>query len=53
MARQITCECGYIARGDTEDEVVDLIQEHLRADHPQLLVQLTREDIAGWVEIVE
>lgn len=53
MARQITCECGYIARGQTEDEVVDLIQEHLRADHPQLLAQLTREDIAGWVEIVE
>jgi predicted small metal-binding protein len=53
MARQITCECGYIARSQTEDEVVDLIQEHLRSDHPQLLAQLTREDIAGWVEIVE
>ena len=53
MARQITCECGYIARGEREDEVVDLIQEHLRSDHPQLLAQLTREDIAGWVEIVE
>ena len=53
MARQITCECGYIARGETEDDVVDVIQEHLRSDHPQLLAQLTREDIAGWVEIVE
>ena len=53
MARQITCECGYIARGESEDEVVDLIREHLRSDHPQLLAQLTREDIAGWVEIVE
>ena len=53
MARQITCECGYIAQAATEDEVVDLIQEHLRSDHPQLLPQLTREDIAGWVEIVE
>jgi predicted small metal-binding protein len=53
MARQITCECGYIARGESEDEVVDLIQDHLRSDHPQLLAQLTREDIAGWVEIAE
>jgi predicted small metal-binding protein len=53
MARQITCECGYIARGEGEDEVIDLIQEHLRSDHPQLLAQLNREDIAGWVEIVE
>jgi len=53
MARQITCECGYIARGESEDEVVDLIQQHLGSDHPQLLAQLTRDDIAGWVEIVE
>jgi hypothetical protein len=53
MARQITCEYGYIARGETEDDVVDLIREHLSSDHPQLLAQLTREDIAGWVEIVE
>lgn len=53
MARQITCECGYIARGESDDEVIDLIEEHLRSDHPQLLAQLTREDIAGWVEIGE
>jgi predicted small metal-binding protein len=53
MVRQITCECGYVARGEDEDEVVDLIQEHLRSDHPQLLDQLQRDDIAEWVEIVE
>jgi predicted small metal-binding protein len=53
MATQITCECGYIARGETEDDVVNLIREHLRSDHPQLLNQLKREDIAGWIEIVE
>jgi predicted small metal-binding protein len=53
MARQITCECGYVAQGETDDEVVDLIEEHLRSDHPQLLAEVTRDDIAGWVEIVE
>jgi predicted small metal-binding protein len=53
MARQITCECGYIARGDSDDDVVELIEAHLRSDHPELLAQVTREDIAGWVEIVE
>lgn len=53
MVRQITCECGYVARGETDDQVVELIEGHLRSDHPQLLDQLQREDIAGWVEIVE
>jgi hypothetical protein len=53
IARQITCECGYVARGATDDQVIDLIDEHIRSDHPQLLAELTRDDIAGWVEIVE
>jgi predicted small metal-binding protein len=53
MVRQITCECGYVARGETDNQVVDLIEDHLRSDHPQLLDQVRREDIAGWVEIVE
>jgi predicted small metal-binding protein len=52
MARQVTCECGYIARGGSEDDVVDLIQRHLRNDHPQLVPTVSREDIRGWVEIV-
>jgi predicted small metal-binding protein len=53
MTRQITCECGYVARGDTDDEVVDRIEGHIRADHPELVETLTRDEIAGWVEVVE
>jgi predicted small metal-binding protein len=52
MARQVTCECGYIARGGSEEEVVDLIERHLKSDHPHLLASVTRDDIRGWVEIV-
>ena len=53
MARQITCECGQIVRGDTEDEVVDLTLEHLRSDHPQLADRITRDEIVALIEIVE
>ena len=53
MARQITCECGHVVRGQTEDEVVDLTLDHLRSDHPQLADQVTREEIVGMIEIVE
>jgi predicted small metal-binding protein len=53
MARQITCECGQIVRGDTEREVVELTFAHLRSDHPQLADKLTRDDIIALIEVVD
>jgi len=50
MAKQINCECGYVARGETEDEVIGRIREHMRADHPDLLDQVSDEDLRGWIE---
>lgn len=41
-----------MARGDTDDEVVARIEDHIRSDHPELVETLTREEIAGWVEVV-
>ena len=53
MARQITCECGEIVRGETEHEVVELTFAHLRSDHPQLADKLQRDDIVALIEIVD
>ena len=53
MSRQITCECGFVARAETDDEVVTQIEDHIRSDHPELAATLTREDIAGWVEVID
>jgi predicted small metal-binding protein len=53
MARQITCECGHVVRGETEDEVVDLTRDHLRSDHPQLADSLSRAEIVALIEVVE
>jgi predicted small metal-binding protein len=52
MARQVKCECGYVARANTEDEVIDDIHGHIRSDHPELLETVTRDTIRGWIEIV-
>ena len=52
MARQVRCECGYVARAETDEEVVAEIREHMRSDHPELLDRVSEEQIAGWVEIV-
>jgi hypothetical protein len=53
MARQITCECGQIVRGETEIEVVELTRQHLRSSHPQLADELTTDDIVALIEIVD
>lgn len=52
MARQVKCECGYVARGETEEEVVATIREHIRSDHPDLAATITDEQIRDWIEIV-
>ena len=53
MARQITCECGQVVRGETEHEVVELTLAHLRCDHPQLVGKVTHEEIVALIEVVE
>jgi predicted small metal-binding protein len=50
MAKVINCECGFVARGQTDDEVVDRIRDHMREDHPELYEQVPREDVFGWIQ---
>lgn len=46
----INCECGFVARGETEEEVIGKIRDHMRQDHPDLLESVTQEDLLGWME---
>jgi predicted small metal-binding protein len=52
MVVQIQCECGYVARGDADDAVVRLIQDHIGLDHPDLLKTVGPDDIRSWIEVV-
>jgi predicted small metal-binding protein len=52
MSRQVKCECGYVARAASDDEVLTKIREHMRSDHPDLLKKVSDDDIRSWVEIV-
>jgi predicted small metal-binding protein len=52
MAKQITCECGYVIRGESEHEVVDGARGHMRSDHPELLEKVSDADLRGWIEEV-
>jgi predicted small metal-binding protein len=52
MERQVKCECGYVARAGTEDEVVADILDHIGTDHPDLLGKVDGDQIRTWIEIV-
>jgi predicted small metal-binding protein len=52
MAKVIRCECGHVATGATDDEVVDAIRAHMATDHPALLDTVARDVLAGWIEDV-
>jgi hypothetical protein len=36
MKTRLTCPCGTVVKGADEDELVELTQQHLAAEHPGL-----------------
>ena len=51
MAKLIRCECGFVARGDSDDLVIGVIRDHMTTDHPALLDTVSREDLLGWIRL--
>ncbi len=45
MAKIIRCEDGYVARGATEDQLLDNALAHVRDAHPDLVGSITREQL--------
>jgi predicted small metal-binding protein len=52
MIRQVRCECGYTARGETDGAVIAQVLVHLETDHPALVGVETADDIRGWIELI-
>jgi hypothetical protein len=46
----IRCECGYVARGDSDDQVVGMIRGHIVSDHPALLETVSHQDLLSWIQ---
>ena len=49
--RLIRCECGFVARGGSDEQVVGLIRDHLAADHPALLETVSQDDLLSWIKV--
>jgi predicted small metal-binding protein len=50
MAKVVNCECGYTARGETDDELVAAVESHVERDHPEMVGRMSREDIVAMAE---
>jgi len=50
MAKLIRCECGFVARGEDNDQVVGVIRGHLASDHPDLLASVSQDDLLSWIQ---
>jgi predicted small metal-binding protein len=49
--RVINCECGFVVRGDTDEELVGNAREHLRAAHPEIAGQISDEQFLAMAEV--
>jgi predicted small metal-binding protein len=47
MAKIMRCDCGYVVRGETDDEIVANVQKHAREVHD---MELTREQVLAMAQ---
>ena len=43
----VHCECGTDVQGDSDDELVANVEAHVEAHHPDMVGQMSREQILG------
>jgi predicted small metal-binding protein len=50
MAKRIVCECGYIIRGENDEQVVERGREHMQTNHPAIAAAITTEQLLEMAE---
>ncbi len=51
MGLRIVCMCGYVIQGGDEEELWTNAQDHMGVLHPELVGNITREDILAQAEL--
>jgi hypothetical protein len=52
MGKAVKCECGELVQASTDKEVIEKVQAHVGAKHPDLIGKLTVSDILAMAEEV-
>lgn len=50
MSRVINCECGQQVQAESDDQLVERVEEHVRQAHPDLAGKMSRQDILAMAE---
>ena len=50
MAMKIDCPCGETVRGESDDELVANVEQHIESDHPDMVGTMSREQILGMAQ---
>jgi len=50
MAKVIHCPCGTDVQGETDDELVAAVEQHVQEQHPDKVGTMSREDILSGAE---
>jgi predicted small metal-binding protein len=50
MALTINCECGFVVKGEDEDELVSNAEAHVADAHPEMVGKVSREDFLEMAE---
>lgn len=52
MAKQINCPCGYVARGETDEELLKDAHQHIADSHPDQAGKVSDEELLASAEEV-
>ena len=50
MGTVINCECGEVVRAETDDELVQKVEQHVGEAHPELVGKMSRADVLAMAE---
>jgi hypothetical protein len=52
MSKVINCDCGYVVRGDTDEQLLEGARAHISSDHPDMVGKIADEDLLAMAEEV-
>jgi predicted small metal-binding protein len=50
MGLVINCDCGYVVAGEDEEELLARANEHIESDHPEMVEEVTDEELLAMAE---
>ena len=50
MGRMIRCECGFVVRGENDEQLLAAAHEHVEAEHPDMVTSITDDQLMAMAE---